>query len=85
MPVCQEMPMSLSLKCEVKKTLLKKENTGRNTRIQIWGASKAEQGQNGTQPETRQEFPWVDVLKSEFPRKSHCWHSCDSRCWSHLG
>lgn len=90
MPVCQEMPLCLFLKCEVKKTLLKKENTGRNTSIQVWGVSKAEQGQNWTKPETRQELPWVDVptvlfswWNLNFPRKFHCWHSCDSRCWSH--
>lgn len=90
MPVCQELPLCLFLKCEVKKTLLIKENIGRNTSIQIWGVSKAERGQNWTKPETRQELPWVDaptVLFSwwnlNFPRKSHCWHSGDSHCCSH--
>lgn len=58
MPVCQEVPLCLSLKCEVKQTLLKKENTGRNTSIQIWGVSKAEQEQNWSKAETS---PWVDT------------------------
>lgn len=74
----------------MKKTLLKKENTGRNTSTQVWGVTKAEQGQNWTKPETRQEIPWVGVPTVLFscwnlscPGKSHCRHSCDSRCCSH--
>lgn len=94
MPVCQELPLCLFLKCELKKTLLIKENIGRNTSIQVWGVSKAEQGQNWTKPETRQELPWVDVpsvlfswWNLNFPRKSHCTtvtvSAVHTRTWYH--
>lgn len=44
--VCQEATLRVFEECEVKKALLEKENTGRNTSIQAWEGGKAVQGQN---------------------------------------
>lgn len=45
-PVCREAALHVFEECEVKKTLLEKENTVRNTSTQIWKGEKAVQGQN---------------------------------------